>query len=187
MLQVRQKLSAVPWRYVIAPLLSAFLLISLPVLAWRVNLAGLAIENNHRVAQLEHSRWQRYLALLSKASMQSLESSSNRTDFEVALREAAQSLQLQAAIQIDSFFVSLGDELLVDDSLGAPITPTTVSFEATLNHAPALLTILSEIEAVAQWRVMEVRGCAMQRLVSEPRLATACSIDIYHWSWKAIN
>jgi len=185
MLQVKLSVWATPWRYAIAPLLLVICLIVLPVLAWQINMAGLAIQNGYRAAQLDHSRWQRYLALLSKAPMQSLAGSSNRTDFEVALREVAQSLQQQAAIQIDSFVVAPGDELVVEDELGTPITPTTVRFEATLNHAPALLTILSELEAVAQWRVMEVRGCAMQRLASEPRLATACSIDIYHWSWKA--
>jgi|GEM_PF-6563705 len=185
----RVKVSGVvlPWRYVLGPLIMVSMVAALPIVAWQAKVAAQMESNRYRAAQLDNTRWQRYVALLSNAPMQQLISSAQRTAFEVALRETAQALQLQPTIQIDSFDVALGDELLVDDELGSPITPTTVKFEATLNHAPALLTILAELASVAGWRIMEVRGCAMQRLVSELRLAAACSIDIYHWSWKAID
>ena len=185
MYRVNSLFSIVPFRYLIGPILSLLVLFVLPVIAWQLEIAGRALQTQYREVQLENTRWQRYLTLLSNTPMSPLVKSDNRTSLEVALREAAQSLQIQPEVQIDVFTVAPTEELQVDDDLSTTIQPLRIAFEATLHHAPALLNILGRLATVADWRVTEVRGCAMQRLASEPRLATACTIDIYHWSWKS--
>ncbi|MEE9336191.1 MAG: hypothetical protein V3U65_19050 [Granulosicoccaceae bacterium] len=180
---VKSLLLIVPFRYLMGPFLLLLVLIGLPLFAWQVDIAGRQIQSLYREVQLENTRWQRYLNLLSNAPMQQFANSGSRTALEVALREAAQSLQIQPEVQIDAFTVVPTETLDVDDDLGSSIEPIRIGFEATLLHAPALLEIFGRLATVAGWRVMEVRGCAMQRLASEPRLATACTIDIYHWSW----
>ena len=185
MYQVKAIWCAVPFRYWVGPVLSLLMLLGLPVGAWQLNNVGQELEVRYREVQLENTRWQRYLTLLSNAPMAQLSESSNRTSLEVALREAAQSLQMQLEVQIDVFTVLPTEALEPDDDLASPIKPIRIGIEATLLHAPALLDILGRLATIAGWRVMEVRGCAMQRLASEPRLATACTIDIYHWSWTS--
>ncbi len=181
--QVRAIFTAAPFGYLIGPVLSLLLLFGLPVFAWKIELLGQELQGLSREVQLENVRWQQYLNLLSNAPIVQLSKSTNRTTLEVALREVAQSLQARREVQIDAFAVLPTDTLEIEDELGSLIKPIRISIEATLQDAPALLTILERFALVAGWRVMEVRGCAMQRLASEPRLATACTIDIYHWSW----
>jgi len=182
---VRAMFDAVPIRYWCGPVLLLFLLMSLPIVVWQLDQTSRQLQTDHRNLQLDNTRWQRYVTLLSATRLKPLIQATNRTTFEVALRETAQSLQANPEIQIDSFQVGSTQPYLVDDELGGSITPLQINIEATLLHAPALLTILSQISNVAGWRVAEVRGCAMQRLASEPRIAAACSIDIHHWSWAA--
>jgi len=185
MYQVKPPFYQVPIRYLIGPSFSILVLLGLPLLAWQLDMVGLRIQSHYREVKLENTRWQRYLNLLSDAPMTQLAKSNDRVSLEVALREAALSLQIQPEVQIDVFTVAPTEALDVDDGLGNPIKPIRIGFEATLQHAPALLDILGRLVEVADWRVTEVRGCAMQRLASETRIATACTIDIYHWSWTA--
>ena len=185
MYRVKSIFYKVPIRYLIGPLFSLLVLFGLPMLAWQLDVAGRNIQSHYREVKLENTHWQRYLNLLSNAPMTQLAKSNDRVSLEVALREAALSLQIQPEVQIDVFTVEPTQALEVDDELGSPIRPIRIGFEATLLHAPALLEILGRFVEVADWRVTEVRGCAMQRLASESRLATACTIDIYHWSWTA--
>ena len=180
-------LTTIPIRYMIGPLLPLLVLLGMPLLEWQLEIEGQRVQNHYRQTQLENTRWQRYLNLLSSAPMEQLAKSDSRTSLEVALREAAQLLQLQSDVQIDVFTVAPGEAIEVDDDLGGSVQPIRIGFEATLLHAPALLKILGQLAEVAGWRVTEVRGCAMQRLTSEPRIVAACAIDIYHWSWTTTN
>ncbi len=185
MYRVKSIISEVPTRYLLGPLISLFVLFGLPMFVWQLELIGRSMQSDYREVKLTNTHWERYLSLLSKAPMAQLANTSDRVSLEVELREAALSLQIQSEVQIDVFTVASAESLEVDDELDSSIKPIRIGFEATLLHAPALLNILGRFEEVAGWRVAEVRGCAMQRLVSEPRIATACTIDIYHWSWTA--
>jgi len=172
---------AIPFRYWCWPSLLLLVLMLLPVITWQLDQTSQQLQIMHRNVQMENTQWQRYLRLLSAAPLAQLFEANNRTSLEVALRESAQSLQVIQEVQIDSFQVVSAESFSVDDELGELIKPIQITIEATLHHAPALLTILSRISQVAGWRVTEVRGCAMQRLESE--IVVACSIDIHHWSW----
>ena len=180
-------LTTIPVRSMIGPLVPLLVLLGMPLLGWQLDLEGQRVQSHYRETQLENTQWQRYLNLLSSAPMEQLAKSDSRASLEVALREAAQLMQLQPEMQIDVFTVAPGEAIEVDDDLGGSLKPIRIGFEATLLHAPALLKILGQLADVAGWRVTEVRGCAMQRLTSEPRLAAACAIDIYHWSWTTTN
>ena len=187
MYRLKSLITATPMLYWVGPLVPLAVLLLMPLLVWQLGVEEQRVQSLHRQTQLENTRWQRYLKLLSNAPMEQLVKSNSRTSLEVALHESAQLLQALPEVQIDVFTVVPGEAIDVDDDLGGKIKPIRIVFEATILHAPTLLNILGQFVEVAGWRVAEVRGCAVQRLTSEPRLATACAIDIYHWSWTSIN
>lgn len=183
--QVKNLHEKLPLQYLVLPLFSCCCLLASPVLIWKISSFQQTLQKSYQTAQIDYSKSQRHLSLLAGPLLRTVKSSDTNLSLDVALREAAVVLQGIQGVQLDEFTVSEGDPIEVDDDLDLPITSLQVNFEATLHHSPALLHILSYLGDIAGWRVMEIRGCAMQRLLAKPRLAAACSLEFYSWSWSS--
>lgn len=172
----------IPLQYLMVPLFTGFLLLASPLLVWKLNSMEQRLQLDFRAAQVESRTVQRNLLLLSASPFAKIDMSDSNLSFDVALREATDVLKRKQGVKLDDFTVTESELIEVDD-LVSPMTSVQVKFEATLHHAPALLDILSHLAEISGWRVMEVRACALQRLLAEPRLAAACSLEIHSWEW----
>ncbi len=182
--QVKRWHKKLPLHYLVVPLCSCSCLLASPLLVWKISSIQQALQKSYQAAQIDYLKTQRNLSLLAGPLLNEIDASDTSLSFDIALREAAAVLQGKHGVQIDEFTVTESGQFEVDD-MDLPITSLQVHFEATLHHSPALLHILSYLAEMSGWRVMEIRGCAMQRLVAEPRLAAACSLEFYSWAWPS--
>jgi len=172
-----------PATLILLPVLSLMFCVSLPALVWKLEQIDYQTQITLRQVRLENIRWQRNLKLLSDHPVAELLASNSSSSIKVALREAAHHVQSHPSVQLEQYVVKEGESIEIDDDLSQPLHALEIYFEGALVDSTALLLILDHLADISEWRAVEVRACALQRLVSEPRIAVACTIDVYDWSW----